>query len=120
LALFGVLGLLSAGVVMGFLILAGSTAFFTGRAEFGEFSFHTIVLLGSYPVDIFSGVARVMMFTVVPAAFVATIPARLVVDFSWANAASLAAVSALFLSAGAVAFHAGLRRYTSGALWTRA
>jgi ABC-2 type transport system permease protein len=107
-------------LMTGFLVLTGSLAFFASRSEGGELGFHAMLLLGSYPVDVFAGVAKVILHTVVPAAFISTVPARLVDDFDGSQALVLAAVSLTFGLAGWAAFTLGLRRYTSGAVWTRA
>jgi ABC-2 type transport system permease protein len=107
-------------LLTGFLVLAGSLAFFVGRSEGGELGFHAILLLGSYPVDLFAGVAKILLFTVVPAAFVSSVPARLIDDFDVARALELAGLAAGFALAGWATFTAGLRRYTSGSVWTRA
>ena len=66
--------LASAALLTGFLVLTGSLAFFVGRSESGDLGFHTILMLGAYPVDVFVGRPRVMLSTVVPAAFVAAGP----------------------------------------------
>lgn len=110
----------AATLFIGFLVLTGSMAFFVGRNEAGDVGFQAILLLGSYPVDVFGGAAKVLLYTVVPAAFVSSVPARLVESFDPALAAALLAVSAGFAVAGWVAFTAGLRRYASGSVWTRA
>ena len=73
--LFVAVTLSSATLLTGFLVLTGSLAFFAGRSESGELGFHAMLLLGAYPVDIFAGTAKLVMYTVVPAAFVSTIPA---------------------------------------------
>lgn len=78
------------------------------------------MLLGSYPVDVFAGVAEVVLYTVVPAAFVSTMPARLLDSFDLPEAAALAGIAGAFAVASWVTFTVGLRRYTSGAVWTRA
>jgi ABC-2 type transport system permease protein len=119
-AVFVLVVLSSAVLLTGFLVLTGSLAFFAGRSEGGELGFHAILLLGSYPVDVFAGAAKLMLYTVVPAAFVSAIPARLVDDFDLPQAAALAGIAAVFGIAGWTAFTLGLRRYTSGAVWTRA
>jgi len=110
----------SAVLVTSCLVLAGSLAFFVGRNEGGELGFHAIVLLGSYPVDVFAGVAKVVLYTVVPAAFISTVPARLIDSFDAGSAFTLAMVSAVFAAAAWTTFTIGLRRYTSGAVWVRA
>jgi ABC-2 type transport system permease protein len=106
-------------LMTGFLVLTGSLAFFGGRNEGGELGFHALVLLGAYPVDIFAGAAKVLLYTVVPAAFVATVPAHLVERFDTARAAALIAAAVVFAAGGWGAFTLGLRRYTSGSVWTR-
>ena len=109
----------AATIVTSFLVLTGSLAFFVGRNEGGELGFHAILVLGAYPVDIFAGAAKVVLYTVVPAAFVSTVPARLVEDFDAAGAGWLAAVAVAFAAAAWATFTLGLRRYTSGSVWTR-
>ena len=107
-------------VLTGFLVAVGSLAFFTGRNEAGELGFHAMVLFASYPVDVFSGAAKALLYVVVPAAFVATVPSRLIDSFDPALAAGALTAALAFGTAGVVAFNLGLRRYTSGAVWTRA
>ena len=79
-----------------------------------------MVMLGSYPIDVFAGVAKVVLFTIVPAAFVSSVPARLIDSFAIGTALQLGAVAVAFAVAGWGAFTIGLRRYTSGSVWTRA
>jgi ABC-2 type transport system permease protein len=118
--LFVVVVAASATLLTGFLVLTGSLAFFAGRSESGELGFHAMVLLGSYPVDIFAGAAKLVLYTVVPAAFVSTVPARLIEDVDAGQAAALLGVAGGVALAAGLVFRAGLRRYTSGAVWTRA
>lgn len=112
--------LASATLLTGFLVLTGALAFFIGRSESGELGFHSMLLLGAYPVDLFAGAIRVMLFTVVPAAFIAAVPAGLVDDFDPGRALALGSAAAAFATAATVTFTLGLRRYTSGSVWTRA
>ncbi len=102
-----------------FLVLAGSLAFFAGRNEAGELGFHAMIVLGAYPIDIFAGAAKVLLYTAVPAAFVSSVPARLIEDFDAGSAACLVAVAGVFAFAASASFTLGLRRYTSGSVWTR-
>jgi ABC-2 type transport system permease protein len=104
----------------GFLVAVGSLAFFVGRNEGGELGFHALLLLGSYPADIFSGPSKVLLYTLIPAAFVGAVPARLVDRFDPTLALGALAAAAFFLAAGWTMFTLGLRRYTSGSVWTRA
>jgi ABC-2 type transport system permease protein len=119
-AIFVVGVLASAGLLTGFLVATGSLSFFAGRDDAGELGFHAMLMFAAYPVDVFGGAAKLLLSTLLPAAFVATVPARLIDDFDPALAASLLAVAVSFLALGWGAFHAGLRRYTSGGVWTAA
>jgi ABC-2 type transport system permease protein len=107
-------------LVTGFLVLTGSLAFFVGRSAAGELGFQALLMLGSYPVDVFAGLARVVLYSVVPAAFVSSVPAQLVDDLDLLHMAWLAATATAFASAGWLTFTLGLRRYASGSIWTRA
>ena len=107
-------------LLTGFLVVTGSSAFFVGRGEAGELGFQAMLMFAMYPADVFTGPARALLYTVIPAAFIGAVPARLMT--SWDPAVALGAVgaAAAFASAAWVLFYRGLHRYTSGAVWTRA
>lgn len=112
--------LASTALLTGFLVLTGALAFFAGRSESGELGFHAMLLLGAYPVDVFAGAVRVLLFTAVPAAFIAAVPARIIDDVDLGSVLGLAAAATAFAVSAAATFTLGLRRYTSGSVWTRA
>jgi len=115
------LGVLAAvAVLAGFLVAAESLVFFTGGGQTGELGFQAIVLLGSHPADVFPVALRFALHTVVPAAFVAAVPARLIDAPDTGAAVALLAAAAAFAVLGWAVFTLGLRRYTSGSAWTRA
>ncbi len=111
--------LASAVLLTGFLVAVGSLVFFTGRGEPGGLGLHAILLLAAYPADIFTGTVKALLYTAVPAAFVAAVPARLIDQPSLADALWLLAAAAAFALLGWVTFTLGLRRYTSGSAWSR-
>jgi ABC-2 type transport system permease protein len=117
---FALVVLASTMLLTGFLVLTGALAFFLGRSESGELGFHSMLLLGAYPVDLFAGAIRVLLFTVVPAAFVSAVPAALIDEFDAGRAIALTVAAVTFALAAATTFTLGLRRYTSGSIWTRA
>jgi ABC-2 type transport system permease protein len=110
----------AAVVLAGFLVTIGSLAFFAGRDDAGELGFHAMLLFGAYPIDIFGGSARLLLHTVIPAAFIAAVPAKLVEHFDVTVALGFGAAAVAFAGLAIVLFELGLRRYTSGAVWTRA
>ena len=119
-AVFVGVTLTAAAVLAGFLVAVGSVAFFAGRDDAGELGFHAMLLFSAYPVDVFGGAAKVVLHTLVPAAFIAAVPAKLVNEPDPVLALALVAAAVAFVAAGAGLFTLGLRRYTSGAVWTRA
>jgi ABC-2 type transport system permease protein len=120
-AVFLLASLCGAAVFTSFLVVLNSLTFFgVGRGEPAEIGFQSILILSSYPIEIFGGLTKLLVFTAVPAAFVTGLPTDLVGRFEWDRAALLAAVAGLSVVAARAAFNAGLRRYRSGAAWTRA
>jgi ABC-2 type transport system permease protein len=112
---------LAAIVLVGFLVFAGSLTFFIGgRGAQSDIAFQAVLLLSSYPLDVFGGITRLLLFSAIPAAFVTGLPVRLVDSFDPAVALVLAAVAASMAGLGALVFRLGLRRYASGAVFTRA
>jgi ABC-2 type transport system permease protein len=106
-------------VLVGFLVATGSIALFAGRNEAGEISLHSILLLATYPVDIFTGTAKALLYTVVPAAFVSAVPSTLLDRFDLRRALLMVCAATVFAGGGWLTFTLGLRRYTSGSAWTR-
>lgn len=104
-------------VQVGFLVATGSSAFFIRQHEPGEMGLHGILLFSSYPIDVFSGVTKLLLYVVVPAGFVSSVPARLVDDFDLRWAGATIAVAAAVALVGHQIFRLGLRRYTSGSGW---
>ncbi len=103
-----------------FLVLVGSLSFFGGRSDASELGFHTILLLSNYPLDLFGGGARLLVYTVVPAAFISTVPAQLIDNFQPRLAVAMTGAVMAFVTAAYWTFSLGLRRYASGSIWTRA
>jgi ABC-2 type transport system permease protein len=115
------LGVVTGSITLvGFLVACGAlTLFVGGRGEQADLGFNAILIFASYPLDLFGGVTKVLLFTAVPAAFVTGLPSRLVHSFDPATALVVVVVAALFALIGWGLFQLGLRRYSSGSIWTR-
>ena len=57
---------------------------------------------------------QLVLFTVIPAAFVGPVPAELVHDFSWRTLAELLAAALVLVALAPTGFGRGLRRFESG------
>lgn len=120
-AIYVVGSLCGAAVMVGFLVAVGAlTLFVGGRGEQGDLAFQAILILASYPLDLFGGVTKLLLFTAVPAAFVTGLPTTLVDDFDVGRALALVAAAVGFSGLGVATFKLGMRKYASGAVWTRA
>jgi ABC-2 type transport system permease protein len=118
---FVVTSLCAAAFFVSFLVILGSaTLFLGGRGEPAELGFQALLMLASYPIDLFGGLIKLLLFTAIPAAFVTGIPTRLLTQFDWREAGVFLAGSVAALALARTVFRAGLAHYRSGALWTRA
>jgi ABC-2 type transport system permease protein len=119
LPLFLLLGVLSALIIVSFAVLVGSLVFWLGRAQTlaGQMN-DKLIAFSLYPIDIFPGLVRVLLYILIPSAFVSSIPAELLSDFRWERLALLVAFAAGITLAARLVFGLGLRRYESGNLVT--
>jgi ABC-2 type transport system permease protein len=113
-----VAGVLASAVLLtGFLVLVGCLTFVGTHGRVTDLGLEAVLLLSSYPADVFTGATKALLYSAIPAAFVSAVPARLVDDFDLGDAALLLLVAAVFAVLGSVAFSLGLRRYSSGSAW---
>ena len=119
LAVFLAVSLLAALIWLGLYILTGSLTFWLGNAEgLAGQVMGTVLHFASYPTPIFENGVKFLLFTVLPAGFVSTLPVELVREFRWGGFLELLGGAALFLGAGVLLLGQGLRRYESGNLMT--
>ncbi len=119
LPLFLLLGLLAGLIFVAFSVLLGSLAFWMGNADnLAGQAINALITFGLYPAEIFPGAVQWLLYTLIPAAFVGSVPARLPSAFSWGRLAVLVAFGAGIVLAASYVFQWGLRRYESGNLVT--
>jgi len=107
--------ILATVVFVAFLVLVQSLAFWMGNATMlAQQATNALITFAMYPITLFDGTAKLLLFTVIPAAFIGAVPAELVRQFTWPTFAALLAGAAGFLALALFAFHRGLRRYESG------
>ena len=113
--LFIICSLLAAVIFVSFFTIVGSLAFFFGNATEWSFNLRNAMITFSlYPLGVFQGMVRVMLFTLVPAAFVGGVPVEVVETHNPALLGGLVAAAAISVLAMILVFHYGLRRYESG------
>jgi ABC-2 type transport system permease protein len=73
-----------------------------------------VIMFSLYPEPLFDGVLRLLLFTLLPAGFVAYLPARVLSRGSWWELCLMLGGCALLCGVCLRIFRAGLRRYSSG------
>jgi ABC-2 type transport system permease protein len=107
--------LLASAVFTAFLVIVQSLTFWMGTGgTFTQLAINAMVTFALYPITLFNQAAKVILFLVVPAAFMGAVPAGFVRGFSWSTLGLMTLAAAGFMSAAILLFHLGLRRYESG------
>ncbi len=102
-------------ILVAFGVMAGSLAFFLGNTQYASQQLNmTMLTFALYPNSLFTGAARFMLYTIVPAAFVGAVPVRIVQERNGLLLLGLAGVAALMWGLATAVFYTGLRRYESG------
>jgi ABC-2 type transport system permease protein len=107
--------LLAMTVFVAFLVIVQSLAFWLGTGgTFTGLAVNAMVSFALYPITLFNQAAKVILFLVIPAAFMGAVPAGFVHEFSWSTLGQMALAATGFLAVALALFHLGLRRYESG------
>jgi ABC-2 type transport system permease protein len=97
------------------VVLFHSIAFWIGGLrEVSDLASETLLLLGSYPGSLFSGVVRVAMFTIIPAGFITTLPVQVIRTLDPLGGLGIIAATIGYLALASWVFSRGLLRYESG------
>ncbi|MBV9257479.1 MAG: ABC-2 family transporter protein [Ktedonobacteraceae bacterium] len=116
-ALFVLLAMLVSCIITSFMVLLCCLAFFLGNTEgLAQQMYGALVSFSTYPMSIFNGAVRVLLFTLIPAGFVSFVPLQLLHQFTWPLMGIMIGATALIILAAIAAFELGLRRYESGNL----
>jgi ABC-2 type transport system permease protein len=115
--LFLLMLLSTATLFLGFSILSASLAFFLGSAaQLSEQWRFALITFSTYPMSLFDGFAKIILFTLIPAAFISGLPIEALRNLNFGQAGLACAGAVAVLALGVGAFYLGLRRYESGNL----
>jgi ABC-2 type transport system permease protein len=117
LLIFLLSGILGALIFTSFMIIFGSLAFFLGNTDgLAQQMLGALVTFSSYPMNIFNGGVRILLFTIIPAGFISFVPLQMLHHFTWPMLGALVGFALLIMLCAAGFFHLGLKRYESGNL----
>jgi viologen exporter family transport system permease protein len=107
--------LLAATVFAAFLILVQSFAFWVGMmSNFSQLVLNAMLTFGIYPITLFDNYAKVILFTIIPAALMGAVPAEFITRFTWQSLTELLVGAIVLLFLAVTVFRIGLKRYESG------
>jgi ABC-2 type transport system permease protein len=116
-ALFIVLALFAALIFTSFAVILCSLAFFLGNTEgLASQLMGALITFSTYPMNLFGGLVRILLFSAIPAGFISFVPLELLHHFSWQLFLALLGFMLLILACATGIFQLGLRRYESGNL----
>lgn len=116
-ALFTVLTISVAFLFTGFSVITGSLSFFLGNSEsLSEQWRFAMITFSTYPASLFDGAVKLLLYTIIPAAFVSYLPIEALRKFSMMEALFSFAGAAGVVAFAVAIFYLGLRRYESGNL----
>jgi ABC-2 type transport system permease protein len=106
---------LSATTLVASCVMGQALVFWLGRVERLSRTFFEFVLtLATQPPTLFSGGVKLLMFTLLPAAFVSHVPANVIRDWHVRDLGLATAGTVLYAACTVWVFGRGLRRYESG------
>lgn len=100
-------------------LIGQSLAFYFGNSEgLSNQIFMAMISFTTYPIDIFHGATRIILFVILPAGFVSSLPIAFFRNFTWGYFGEFVGAVAFFLALAVFVFYRGLRRYESGNMMT--
>ncbi len=113
--LFVVVCVITAVIFVGYAVITGSLAFYMGNAQYVSMqASNSLVTFAMYPNGLFSGVSRMILYTILPAAFVGAVPVEIIQGHDGIMLLLLIGVAVLTWLIALSVFYYGLRRYESG------
>ena len=107
--------LCAAAIFAAFMILVQSLAFWIGNTAYlSSMALNAIITFAIYPITLFDNAAKLILFTLIPAALMGALPAQFVHAFAWDTLAEILLGSLAFLGLAVAVFRLGMRRYESG------
>jgi len=104
-------------IFISFMVIVGSLAFFLGNTDgLVQQLLNALITFSSYPMNLFTGGVRILLFTVLPAGFISFVPLQMLHHFTWPLLGALFGFTLLILLCAVGIFHLGLKRYESGNL----
>ena len=109
---------ITAGIIFAsVLITIHSLSFYAGNLDgLAQLCIEFLISFSIYPEGIFKGGLKYILYTIIPAAFMVYIPARVINQFNLIMLLEVLGVALLWIVIAYAAFYRGLKKYESGNL----
>jgi len=115
--MFILLSMIGSTFLVSILVAAHSLTFYFGDAQgTADLIIEFMVTIGTYPEGIYQGASRVLIYTLLPTAFISFVPIRIIQSFSWYWLGVLLLAMVAWGTLSYKLFYRGLRHYESGNL----
>lgn len=99
------------------LVTLHGLSFYVGNTEgLAQLATEFLISFSIYPESIFKGGLKYVLYTIIPAAFTAYIPAKVINEFNPLMILAVMAMASLWMVIAYVVFYNGLKKYESGNL----
>lgn len=111
-----ILGVLSGILTVSILTCVRLLSFWLGDISnmAHKYTHSLFVTLTIYPEGMFPGIIKILMYTAIPAAYVAHVPIKLMNDYSFKGILTLLIATAFFTTLMFIMYNKGLKKYESG------
>ncbi|WP_160647901.1 ABC transporter permease [Chengkuizengella marina] len=104
-----------ASIIVSYVSILSSTAFWIGRASIlTEQGTNALLTFSMYPTKIFEGLGYFLIFTIIPAGFISVVPVEIISEINVSKLVMLGFVTIILLVISIIMFNRGLRKYESG------
>lgn len=98
-----------------FGVISGSLALYMGNAErISKNVYNAVIGLSIYPTNVYDGIAKIILFTVIPAGLVTGVPVELIRNFDLNGLTWMTILTIIFVIITVLIFYNGIKKYESG------
>jgi|SRR3989344_1045862 len=109
--------LIASTILLSIAVILGSITLYTGSsAELTRAGMFGALTIASYPFDVYSGMVKFILLTVIPVGFITGVPVRLLQSFDLKLFLFMILITVILAIIALIIFKLGIRKYESGNL----
>jgi len=114
LGLFILFSITSGLIITSIAVITGSLAFWFGKSDvFADTLNGLMTNFATYPEGIFSGIIKILFYTIIPLGFSIYLPIQVISNFNLFNLIAIVVITIVLVLLAFLIFYRGLRKYSS-------